>query len=57
MLNKIIYGLGLAVLIYFAEKRGYEKCRTVAAKSIVKYANEHKEETFEEFLRTLEEKG
>ena len=54
-MNKYIYAIGLVALCYYVAEKGYNAGVKQSLKAFKKYALEHPDETFKEFLESNEE--
>ena len=56
-MSKLIYALGMATLCYLIAEKYYNKGTKVAARKIMEYAKAHPDQTFEQFLKEMEEEA
>lgn len=54
MPKKIIYTAGIIAIVYSLMKIGYEWSNEMWTRQVLKYANDHLNETFGEFLKKEE---
>ena len=54
MLNKVIYALGIAALLYLVEAKGYGMGSKAAIEKFMEYAKNNPTKTFEDFLKEWE---